>query len=137
MEPVDAATIAARLGVNPDTVHTWRKRTKRGDNVGLPNERWTFSGIPVWEWTEVLVWAGASGRLKDPDLRADYAHLTHEEARPTRKGGAQRADLSVPLPPPSAPAPRITRAHVTDDGVIVDGVVAEPDLAPADFRVPG
>lgn len=118
-EPVDATMIADRLGVNADTVHTWRKRTKRegGGGPGMPDERWMFGGVPVWEWTEILVWAGRSGRLTDPDLRADFEHVVGEEARAERKGGMLTAeeaallrDVSTPNPPSPARKRRSTKS---------------------------
>ncbi|HVO22235.1 MAG TPA: MerR family transcriptional regulator [Candidatus Margulisiibacteriota bacterium] len=60
--PVGAAEIAARLRVKPQTVHTWRQRGL------LPPPRWTVSGQPAWDWSEVEEWAKRTGRMKGADL---------------------------------------------------------------------
>ena len=67
--PVGAAEIAERLGVEPQTVHTWRQRGV------LPEPRWTVSGKPAWEWAEIEQWAIRSGRLRERDPHADLLHL--------------------------------------------------------------
>jgi predicted DNA-binding transcriptional regulator AlpA len=60
--PVGAAEIAARLDVKAQTVHTWRHRGV------LPPPRWTVSGQPAWDWSEIEEWAKRTGRLKEADL---------------------------------------------------------------------
>lgn len=67
--PVGAAEIAERLGVKPQTVHTWRQRGL------LPEPRWTVSGQPAWEWAEIEQWAIRSGRLRKRDAHADLLEL--------------------------------------------------------------
>jgi predicted DNA-binding transcriptional regulator AlpA len=67
--PVGAAEIAARLGVKPQTVHTWRQRGL------LPTPRWTVSGQPAWDWSEIEEWAKRTGRLKEDDLYARLLEL--------------------------------------------------------------
>jgi len=67
--PVGAAEIAARLGVKPQTVHTWRQR-----NV-MPEPQWTVSGQPVWDWAEIEAWAKRTGRLREEDVYADMLAL--------------------------------------------------------------
>ena len=67
--PVGAAEIAARLGVKPQTVHTWRHRKL------MPEPRWTVSGQPAWEWREIEDWARATGRLRDRTMHADLLAL--------------------------------------------------------------
>jgi predicted DNA-binding transcriptional regulator AlpA len=62
--PVGAAEIAARLGVRPQTVHTWRHRKL------MPQPRWTVSGQPAWEWSEIEAWARRTGRLRENDGHA-------------------------------------------------------------------
>src|SRR2546428_7622089 len=57
--PVGAAEIAARLGVRPQTVHTWRHRKL------MPEPRWTVSGRPAWDWREIEAWARRTGRLRE------------------------------------------------------------------------
>lgn len=60
--PVGAAEIALKLGVRPQTVHTWRQRGL------LPVPRWTVSGQPAWDWAEVEAWAARTGRLPEADV---------------------------------------------------------------------
>jgi hypothetical protein len=67
--PVGAAEVAARLGVKPQTVHTWRQR-----NV-MPAPRWTVSGQPAWDWVEIETWAKRTGRLREKDIYADMLAL--------------------------------------------------------------
>lgn len=67
--PVGAAEIAVRLGVRAQTVHTWRQRKL------MPAPRWTVSGQPAWDWTEVEDWARRTGRLRSTDAHAELAAL--------------------------------------------------------------
>jgi hypothetical protein len=67
--PVGAAEIAARLGVKPQTVHTWRHRKL------MPAPRWTVSGQPAWEWAEIEAWARRTGRLRQADVHAALLEL--------------------------------------------------------------
>ena len=67
--PVGAAEIAARLGVRPQTVHTWRHRKL------MPEPRWTVSGQPAWDWPEIEAWARRTGRLREGDAHAALLEL--------------------------------------------------------------
>ena len=67
--PVGAAEIAERLGVKPQTVHTWRQRRL------LPEPRWTVSGQPAWDWSEIAAWARRTGRLRESDAHAALLEL--------------------------------------------------------------
>lgn len=67
--PVGAAEIAARLGVRPQTVHTWRQRKL------MPAPRWTVSGQPAWDWAAIETWARRTGRLRAPDIHAALLEL--------------------------------------------------------------
>lgn len=69
MIPVGAAEIATRLGVKPPTVHTWRQRGV------MPAPRWTVSGQPAWDWTEIEAWAQRTGRLRHADVHAALLEL--------------------------------------------------------------
>jgi predicted DNA-binding transcriptional regulator AlpA len=60
--PVGVAEVAARLGVKPQTVHTWRHRNL------MPAPRWTVSGQPAWEWAEIETWAKRTDRLRREDM---------------------------------------------------------------------
>ena len=62
--PVGAAEVADRLGVKPQTVHTWRHRGV------MPGPRWTVSGQPAWEWREIEEWARRTGRLRSSGVHA-------------------------------------------------------------------
>ena len=67
--PVGAAEIAARLGVRPQTVHTWRHRKL------MPEPRWTVSGQPAWDWPEIEAWARRTGRLRESAVHAALLEL--------------------------------------------------------------
>ena len=67
--PVGAAEIASRLGVRPQTVHTWRQRKL------MPAPRWTVSGQPAWDWAAIEAWARRTGRLRAPDIHAALLEL--------------------------------------------------------------
>lgn len=67
--PVGAAEIAARLGVRPQTVHTWRHRQL------MPKPRWTVSGQPAWDWPEIEEWARRTGRRRENDAHAAFLEL--------------------------------------------------------------
>src|SRR5262245_26559431 len=67
--PVGAAEIAERLGVRGQTVHTWRQRKL------MPLPRWTVSGQPAWDWSEIEEWARRTGRLRASDVHAGLAEL--------------------------------------------------------------
>jgi len=67
--PVGAAEIAARLGVRPQTVHTWRHRKL------MPEPRWTVSGQPAWDWPEIEAWARRTGRLREGDVHVALLEL--------------------------------------------------------------
>jgi hypothetical protein len=57
-DPVGAVEIAERIGVNRQTVAVWRMR-----HDDFPDERWTVSGYPAWDWNlDVLPWLIATGR---------------------------------------------------------------------------
>jgi len=67
--PVGAAEVATRLGVKPQTVHTWRHRNL------MPAPRWTVSGQPAWDWAEIEAWAKRTGRLRQDDIYTDMLAL--------------------------------------------------------------
>ncbi len=67
--PVGAAEIAVRLGLKAQTVHTWRHRGV------LPPPRWTVSGQPAWDWSDIEDWAKRTGRLKETDLYDELLQL--------------------------------------------------------------
>ena len=56
-DPVGVVEIAARLGVERQTVDKWRTRKI------LPAPTWTVGGRPAWSWPVVEGWAKESGRL--------------------------------------------------------------------------
>lgn len=66
-EPVGGFEIAERFGVKPDTITTWRQRTREGSlNPPFPEPRWprSVSTHDAWDWAEVRAWGIATGRLK-------------------------------------------------------------------------
>ena len=54
--PIGLSEIGALLGVKRATVDTWRHRGI------LPAPRWTVSGRPAWNLSDVLAWAERTGR---------------------------------------------------------------------------
>ena len=56
-DPVGTADIAERLGVKQQTVAMWKYRGL------LPEPRWTVSGLPAWEWSDIEKWAKSTGRI--------------------------------------------------------------------------
>jgi hypothetical protein len=56
-DPVGAADIAERLGLQRQTVAKWRRR-----HDDFPDPRWYVSGQPAWEWTDIPPWLARSGR---------------------------------------------------------------------------
>lgn len=58
-----------RLAVRPQTVHTWRLRKQ------MPQPRWSVSGQPAWDWSEIEAWAVRTGRLRVQDVHAGLAEL--------------------------------------------------------------
>lgn len=49
--------IADRIGKPRNTVKVWRHRGI------LPEERWSVSGIPAWDWTlDIVPWLKETGR---------------------------------------------------------------------------
>ena len=56
MTPVGISEIADRLGVQRATVDQWRHRGL------LPDPRWTISGNPAWDWSDIETWAQETGR---------------------------------------------------------------------------
>ena len=67
--PVGSAEIAARLRVRPQTVHTWRQRGL------MPEPRWTVSGQPAWDWSDIEAWARRTGRLREPEVHVALLEL--------------------------------------------------------------
>jgi hypothetical protein len=41
----------------------------------MPAPRWTVSGQPAWDWTEIEAWAKHTGRLREDDIFADMLEL--------------------------------------------------------------
>lgn len=61
VEPVGATEIAARLGVQLQTVQNWQARP----GAHFPAPRWTVGGRPAWSWSrDIAPWALATGRLR-------------------------------------------------------------------------
>lgn len=63
-EAVGSAEIAARLGVRPRTVRTWRQRGL------MPAPRWQVSGRAAWNWADIAAWARHRTRRRGPDAHA-------------------------------------------------------------------
>lgn len=86
MPPTDLvgpAEIASRLGVQPQTVSTWKLRGM------LPEPLAVVSKVPVWEWSTILSWARESGRasedlgdvkpMRDAEVDAMRDHANHPD----------------------------------------------------------
>lgn len=56
VEPVGIAEVAERLGQRRQTVAQWNFRGL------MPIPRWTVSGHPAWNWSDIEEWARATGR---------------------------------------------------------------------------
>jgi len=41
----------------------------------MPAPRWTVSGRPAWDWTEIETWARRTGRLREPDIHTALLDL--------------------------------------------------------------
>jgi hypothetical protein len=41
----------------------------------MPQPRWTVSGQPAWDWTDIETWARRTGRLRDTDVHAPLLAL--------------------------------------------------------------
>jgi very-short-patch-repair endonuclease len=55
--------VAELLGVEPNTVHQWRKR---GDTIrggAMPDPTAVISGVPLWTTEDIVNWARGSGRI--------------------------------------------------------------------------
>lgn len=59
-DPVGLQEIIERLGVSPSTPRQWRYRGKFP-----PPDYEAINGLQAWEWTTVLRWAGATGKLRE------------------------------------------------------------------------
>lgn len=57
-ELVDTLTIAARAGVEADTVRKWATR-----HVSFPRPVLTLANGQIWRWSAVRAWLELSGRL--------------------------------------------------------------------------
>ena len=58
---VGTIEIAERLDVKPQTVRTWN--SSRSERTGFPNPIGSISGVPIWDWLDVYLWAERTDRL--------------------------------------------------------------------------
>jgi hypothetical protein len=101
--PLGKIEIVEMLGMDDRTVHTW---TQRG---ALPEADGPMvHGMPTWERTTILEWAGDTGRLGAPGqpppkgaridlgeseaLRAEYARLFGRVSAPWNLGGRKAGE---------------------------------------------
>jgi len=102
-EPVGVPEIAERLGVKPATVHQWLFREL------LPEARWTVSGLRAWDWSQVLYWAGVTGRLSEGSVPwREFIDRFGRDPAERRGGGALDPDVAakaVAKPPRKRRAP--------------------------------
>lgn len=74
-DPVGVSEIADRANTNRRGVDAWRER-----QPDFPAPRWHIGGSPVWEWTDVLTWGRATGRVRDGDRWAPLRRRPAEAA---------------------------------------------------------
>jgi hypothetical protein len=102
-DPVDVTEAAERLQVQVNTIWVWRKRHKKNPTMAVPEPAMRFGKVLVWEWADLLEWAGRTGRLRDEKLRQEYRDRFGREPREERTAGPLSEDevaaLSAPLPP--------------------------------------
>lgn len=55
---VDATEIGERLGIDPRTIHQWRRR-----HAEFPEPAKMFAIGPVWWWSDIAGWLFQTGRL--------------------------------------------------------------------------
>lgn len=79
--------VAAFLNVRPRTVNQWRFRRR------LPEADLVLRATNLWRRSTILRWAGDTGRLRAPALRAEYEKRWEIEPLPYRQGGR------IPEPP--------------------------------------
>jgi predicted DNA-binding transcriptional regulator AlpA len=60
VDPVGTLEIAARLGLQRQTVAVWRRR-----HSDFPQPRWTISGQPAWDWSDIEPWLLHTGRRRE------------------------------------------------------------------------
>lgn len=82
-----AREVAELLNVRPRTVHQWRFRRR------LPESDVVLHATNLWRRSTILRWAGDTGRLRAPALRAEYEKRWETEPLPYRQGGR------IPEPP--------------------------------------
>lgn len=80
--PVGYLEIAELLDVSPVTVRQWKWK---GDLP--PADYDAIHGMPAWEATTIIVWAGEQGKLRHRRLIDRYRKLTGKAPAPYRRGG--------------------------------------------------
>jgi hypothetical protein len=88
-DPVGVTEIADRLDVRPRTVHMWIYRSRVP-----PPEFTTVNGSRAWEWRTILRWAGDTGRLRTPDMVAEYERRFRRRPQPPTRGGRPRKETA-------------------------------------------
>lgn len=78
---LSAQEVADLLGVKPRTVAQWVFRRR------LPEPDAAVHAKSLWKRSTILRWAGDTGRLASPALRAEYAQRWQVEPVRHRKGG--------------------------------------------------
>lgn len=69
-DPVGKLELAERLGVAARSVHMMFHRGS------LPEPDWEqINGYRAWNWATILWWAGETGRLRTPELVAQYREM--------------------------------------------------------------
>lgn len=81
-QPVGYLEIADLLDVSPVTVRQWKWK---GDLPAADYD--SVHGMPAWERSTIIVWAGRLGKLRHQPLIDAYRTLTGEDPAPYRRGG--------------------------------------------------
>lgn len=81
--PLGVKEVAEMLGVERRTVHQW---TFRG---AMPPADFEVNGLPSWDVSTILQWAGLTGRLREEGLRAKYREVFGDEPKRPRRAGPE------------------------------------------------
>lgn len=60
---VGAEDISSMLGVQLQTVHRWRTRSREMGAGALPEPEWIIGGVPIWQRSTIVRWARQTNRL--------------------------------------------------------------------------
>jgi len=84
--PLGYAEIGALLAVKPVTVRQWKWKRQ----MPAPDYP-SIHGMPAWERSTIVTWAGDLGKLHDPALIEEFRKINDREPHKYRKGGRMAA----------------------------------------------